>query len=315
MKENKYTFDKDNFSFKEYRRSAMSVIFSVARILLFTAIISVVMYVFFSSFLNTETEKALKRENKAYSALYDELSARVKLNAGVIENLHEKDNGIYKKIFHTPVPPVSIYSMMEEPAAEDTNDIRNVINKTHERILKLYSSARKIDKDFEEIMKLSSVLENIPVYSPVEDLSYTQIGASVGKKLNPFYKVTAEHTGLDIVAGPGQKVYPSAKGVVRTIRRDRKGLGNMVEIDHENGFVSRYGHLSDIKVLVGSRVNRNTEIATIGVSGTTFVPHLHYELMYGDKILNPVYYLFGSLSPEDYHSSVLMSFYTRQSLD
>lgn len=107
-----------------------------------------------------------------------------------------------------------------------------------------------------------SVFENMakpavvkpPMKSPIEGLKYAQVGSSVGQKLNPFYKVLAHHDGVDLIAGQGTPVLATADGVVTDVRKSGKGLGNVVEITHEGGYVTTFAHLEDIVVRKGEKV-------------------------------------------------------------
>ena len=89
---------------------------------------------------------------------------------------------------------------------------------------------------------------------PIDGLKFAQVGASVGMKMNPFYKVMTMHEGIDLIAGQGTPVLASCDGVVSLVKRSKKGLGNVVEITHANGYMTRYAHLADITVREGEKV-------------------------------------------------------------
>jgi murein DD-endopeptidase MepM/ murein hydrolase activator NlpD len=97
------------------------------------------------------------------------------------------------------------------------------------------------------------------------------------------------HYGLDIAAASGTPVTSTAMGVVDDIRND-KYLGLLVEIRHENGFVTRYTHCSQILVSVSDRVNRGQTIALVGSTGRSTAPHLHYEVLKMGKNVDPITY-------------------------
>ena len=177
--------------------------------------------------------------------------------------------------------------------------------------------AANVEENFREIYRLMAARkDSIPPLSlPLEGMSSAQTGASVGLKHNPLYKVDMQHTGIDLVAPQGSPVYAAADGVVRDIVTSSKRLGNIVEIDHKNGYVTRYALLGDVSVSRGRTVKRGQKIGTVGISSTTFAPHLHYEVLRGGKTLDPVNFLFASVSPEDYAKMLYMSVSTRQSMD
>jgi murein DD-endopeptidase MepM/ murein hydrolase activator NlpD len=98
------------------------------------------------------------------------------------------------------------------------------------------------------------------------------------------------HNGLDIAAASGTPVRSTAMGVVDDIRND-KYLGLLVEIRHENGFVTRYTHCSQILVSVSDRVKRGQTIALVGSTGRSTAPHLHYEILKFGKNVDPITYI------------------------
>ena len=142
-----------------------------------------------------------------------------------------------------------------------------------------------------------------------------QTGASVGLKHNPVYKVEMHHEGIDLIAPQGEPVYAVADGTVRDVLRSRKGLGNIVEIDHGSGYVTRYALLGDISVVRGRSVKRGQQVGTVGISAGAFAPHLHYEVLRNGEIQDPVNYLFASVTPDEYAKMLYMSVSTAQSLD
>ena len=177
--------------------------------------------------------------------------------------------------------------------------------------------AASVEENFKDIYRIMVQRRDslAPLTLPLEGMSYVQTGASVGLKHNPLYKVEVQHDGIDLVAPQGSSVFASADGVVRQVIRSNKGLGNIVEIDHRNGYVTRYALLGDISVPQGRTVKRGQKIGTAGISSTTFAPHLHYEVLRDGNVLDPVHFLFASVGPDEYAKMLYMSVSTRQSLD
>ena len=176
----------------------------------------------------------------------------------------------------------------------------------------------------EKVSHRGRVVQVTPEFTTVEIISSSACsachasglcGASVGQKVNPFYKVETSHNGVDLIAPQGDPVLAVADGTVTDIIHERKGLGNVVEITHPGGYVTRYAHLADIKVSKGQRVQRGRRIASVGISGNSFAPHLHLELIKDGEYLNPVDCFFAGVTPEEYAAMELMASRTGQSLD
>ena len=91
--------------------------------------------------------------------------------------------------------------------------------------------------------------------------------------------------------------------------------GDYVAIDHGNGYVTRYAHLADIEARKGRKIKRGARIGYVGVSGNSFAPHLHYEVVRDTVVLDPMNHLFASVTPEEYVNMLVMSVTTGQSMD
>ena len=113
----------------------------------------------------------------------------------------------------------------------------------------------------------------------------------------------------------GTDVTATAGGVVVEVLKQNKGLGNMVIIDHGDGFQTTYAHLSDIYVAINQKVKRGKVIGRVGNSGTSFSTSLHYEVRKSGRAVDPVNYFFANLSPSAYSDMLLLANTTGQSLD
>ena len=139
-----------------------------------------------------------------------------------------------------------------------------------------------------EANQLSRALTSIPVRKPVTgdiDLSST-----FGVRVDPFLHVAAMHTGLDFRGEVGDPVRATAAGTV-TAAGWSGGYGKMVEIDHGNGFSTRYGHLSQIDVDIGDKIRLGQIVGRMGSTGRSTGPHLHYETRIDGEAVDPQRFL------------------------
>ena len=123
-------------------------------------------------------------------------------------------------------------------------------------------------------------------YLPVEG----KITSDFGTRVNPISKITAIHEGIDINAKLGTPVKAIFDGTVETVE-DSKSMGKMLVINHNDGFKSVYGHLSEIKISKGETITKGSVIALTGNTGESTGPHLHFEIHKNDKAVNPMGYL------------------------
>lgn len=114
-----------------------------------------------------------------------------------------------------------------------------------------------------------------------------------GRRTDPFTGRLANHTGIDFASRAGSDVLAAAAGIV-TEAGPRFGYGIMVEINHGNGYVTRYGHSQSVLVRAGDMVNKGQRIALMGSTGRSTGPHVHFEVLFNDKVVNPAQYLEAS---------------------
>ena len=289
----------------------------ILRYLSATVTISVLFYVLLALFFSTEEEKRLRQENDLYAEYYPQLREKELLVGDVVEGLEVKDDALYHRIFETEAPSVDAITAVDLISVSDSLSDSFFLSYSAFKSESLMKMAGNVEENFREIYRLMAARrDSIPPLSmPLEGMTYVQTGASVGTKHNPLYKVDLRHDGLDLVAPQGSVVRAAADGVVREVIHSHKGLGNIVEVDHRNGYVTRYALLDDMSVSRGRTVKRGQKIGTVGVSSTTFAPHLHYEVLKDGEVVDPVNFLFASLSPDEYAKMLYMAVSTRQSMD
>lgn len=311
----RYILDKD-FNLLKVTRSLSGILWTCAKWVIATASLAAFYYLMFSLVINTDEEKRLKQENRLYEKLYPEMEQKEKLISDVVKDLQARDNAIYKQIFKSQAPSVDPQNSALFFFATDSTEDKDIVEYTERRSLALLDMTSRIDSNFKAVFSdAASSMTLPPMLVPVPDLKFAQVGASVGKKMDPFYKVLTMHTGIDLIAGQGTPVIATADGVVLEVKRSGKGPGNIVEIGHDGGYRTLYAHLQDIVVRKGERVKAGRKIANVGMSGNSFAPHLHYEVHRDSLVLDPVNFFFASFSPEDYMKAAYMAATTGQSLD
>ncbi len=117
-----------------------------------------------------------------------------------------------------------------------------------------------------------------------------KLTSSFGSRVHPIDHIEKEHKGIDLVAETGDPVKASAEGIV-VFAGVQKGYGNIVILRHEDSFSTAYGHLSDIDVEVGDRVDQGQVIGKAGMTGSATGPHVHFEIRQNDVPVDPEKYL------------------------
>ncbi|HZP65300.1 MAG TPA: M23 family metallopeptidase [Rudaea sp.] len=120
------------------------------------------------------------------------------------------------------------------------------------------------------------------------------IGSGFGERTDPINGESEHHLGIDFDAAPGTEIKAVAEGVV-TWNGERPGYGNVVEIDHGNGYMTRYAHNQKNLVGVGERVHAGQVIARVGSTGRATGPHCHFEVWLNGRAVNPLTYVNGTV--------------------
>lgn len=279
--------------------------------------LSVVSYAVISMFVNTDVEKALRAENRTFRATYPQLLERERLLKDVLTSLQLRDESVYRDIFSSQAPFFNPADNLSGSFDSDTIPEIRLEEYSAGKTTALAERSRKIERNFLEIFTALSGKNGVnpPMRAPLDNLSYAQVGASVGEKINPAYKVKVRHNGLDFPVAQGTEVKATGNGVVTYVAHSNTDDGNVVEITHAGGYVTRYAHLGNIRVSRARFVRTGDSIGTVGMSGASYAPHLHYEILKNGLVQDPVDYLFGTFGPEDYTGALFVSSHTEQSMD
>lgn len=141
---------------------------------------------------------------------------------------------------------------------------------------------KKLFDEIDHMMMLHGVLEKLPLAQPVKG----KFTSGFGRRLDPFTRRLALHTGLDIAGPVGARVHATNDGVVSFAGR-MGAYGNAVDVDHGLGLSTRYGHLSKVLVSDGQKIKAGDIIGVQGSTGRSTGNHVHYEVRYNDTPLNP----------------------------
>ncbi|WP_417318157.1 peptidoglycan DD-metalloendopeptidase family protein [Emcibacter sp.] len=142
----------------------------------------------------------------------------------------------------------------------------------------------RLQAHYNRLVGLETAMQSMPVAVPAKKY---YLSSGFGPRRDPFKKTWATHHGLDMAGWWKTPIYASGNGIVTKAGRNG-AYGNFIEIDHGNGFKSRYGHLSKIKVKRGQQVSVSQEIGLMGSTGRSTSPHLHYEIWFNGKPINPL---------------------------
>jgi murein DD-endopeptidase MepM/ murein hydrolase activator NlpD len=168
---------------------------------------------------------------------------------------------------------------------------------------------------YNKAINKEEMLQHIPAIQPVSNKNLKRLSSYYGYRTDPIYKVRKFHPGIDFSAPTGTEVYSTGNGRVIELTQSRMGYGNRIVIDHGYGYETMYAHLHKFNVKKGEWVKRGQVIGFLGNTGKSTAPHLHYEISKNGKRVNPIYYFFNDLTPEEYETVLEMSTQLNQSFD
>ncbi len=158
--------------------------------------------------------------------------------------------------------------------------------KINDKISSIYN---KVD----DLQYYREVIKSVPIGKPVWSYWVT---SQFGHRSDPFNKKKASHKGIDLASRTGNKIQVKAKGRVIRVDYSNKGYGNLVVVDHGNGFQTKYAHMHKIYVKKGDYVKVNDTLGEVGNTGRSTGPHLHYEVLYQGKNVDPLPFMQAKIS-------------------
>jgi murein DD-endopeptidase MepM/ murein hydrolase activator NlpD len=320
MPRSQYKFNPEDLHYDKLDNSIGARIWRVVIYVFAILVLAIILNVVYSIFFDTPGERQIRRENEMLQDQYDALSERKRRVDTVMQEIQQIDRDIYRVIFETePVEPDLI------PGSGIT--YQNLLRTSSEEIV--FYTAHKADSMMRHNNQTASMydvlmikgehrtemLPAIPAIQPIEDPDLTLIASGFGLRIHPIYKIMKMHSGIDFSAPVGTPVMATGDGMVESVTRSGRGLGNRIVIDHGYGYKTMYACMDEIRVGYGHRVKRGEVIGTVGDSGLSVAPHLHYEVQLNGEPVNPVNYFFLEITPLQYDQLIKISMMSGQSFD
>lgn len=271
--------------------------------LLTGALLTILVIIIFDS----PKEKRLKREIRQYRHRLVAVDKHITRAERVLVDLEQRDDELYRTIFGAE--PMRD-SMAFVPLLTDNTDVDPLLRSTTARLdtlcNRLYVQSLSMDEVYEMARNKQERMASMPAIMPVKKTD-CKVVSGFGYRYHPILRYMRMHTGIDLSARTGTPVYATGDGVVEEAGSGTEGFsgyGTVCVIDHGFGFKTLYAHLGKVTVRKGQKVRRGEQIGTLGSSGLSQGPHVHYEVIQNNKKVNPVYFFFNDLSPEEYEQVI-----------
>lgn len=253
----------------------------------------------FTDFYKDESITRLNRTNQALTKQLQHMSAKVTVLDGRMQVVEQNDDDLrvytelprldpdLRKAGTGGVPGTYVdvdLNLLPEAVRSETRQVNQTLAELERRIAMHFDNVKEVK---EKIANDNAQLKHTPSIRPVEAGRITD---KYGKRLDPFIERVKHHNGVDISAEIGTEVYAAAAGVVVAAKSSYslgQGYGRHVIIDHGYGYKTLYGHLSEVWVKEGQRIERWDVIGLVGNTGRTTGPHLHFEVHKDDTPVDP----------------------------
>jgi murein DD-endopeptidase MepM/ murein hydrolase activator NlpD len=325
MKKVKYYYDSENLAYRKIKPQKGRNFGYIALFLLASALFGFLCFVALLNvpFFQTPNERIMVRQIEDLKLNYTILNREIDQLDGVLANVEDRDNNIYKVYFNNA--PISEIKKKKGIISQDrfkqllNANNEQIISTTAERVNMISERLVAQSKSLDEVLKLSKdkekFLGSIPAIQPVRNEQLKHMASGFGYRTDPFTKARKMHEGMDFTAPTGTPVFATGDGVIARADNTASGFGNHIVIQHGYGYETLYAHLSRYNKRVGQRVNRGDIIGFVGSTGRSQAPHCHYEVHKNGNVVNPINFYYGNISAVEYTMIAKLASKENQSLD
>ena len=262
-----------------------------------------------SYFLYTPKIFSIDNENRELVIKYNILQDRIRSLESKIDDIHHRDISVYRSLFSVDTLAIEgIYTPYAESkyATLQGDEYSTLITDSWKSIDNLARKAYATTLSLDQLQILAKNKERmsfaIPAIWPIDRTQLEWFYSFGMRARHPIYKTRKMHKGVDMSCKRGVPVYATGDAIVQMTDEGmrRRGYGRQILLNHEFGYQTRYAHLNKIFVKEGERVTRGQLIGEVGSTGGSTGPHLHYEVIYMGRHVNPVNYFNRNMSSDEY---------------
>ncbi|GAA5219734.1 M23 family metallopeptidase [Membranihabitans marinus] len=328
MSKEKFVFNPHTLRYEKVKVPFSRKIFIALGFLLSAIVLGFATFFFLSSSIPSLNfkEKELKKELTQMEIKFKLLNSQLGKMSSVLENLHQRNSNIQEIVFGTEPLDANVWNggigghqQYNELINFNSKDLLiETLNKADQLSRKLTLQSKELDDLEKKTIEREEMLNSLPSIKPVqEDKLKRKVKylSGFGMRLHPIHKIAKMHEGIDFTAPSGTKIQATGNGTVIRVEKRSTGYGYNVMIDHGYDYKTLYAHMKEIYVKKGQKVKKGELLGLIGDTGSSTAPHLHYEVRYKDKAVNPIQFVMDGLSPEEYDQLVKMASESNKSLD
>lgn len=320
----KYYYNPKTFRYERARLSIRDLLWYISGLLFVGLLLGGGMLALRDSFIESEAERSLRLENKLLEKHEAILGEQLITVNNTLAGLKNEDKVLYASLFNRKPPETNTVNTTiskEQALLADASTFRDLLRILETKSQELRQHSIYGNRIFGNRIHLTPAdldfVGSIPSIQPIDNTNLDFLVSGFGERINPFHKGKYNHPGVDFAAPRETKVFVTAPGRVISVKRTtlQAGYGNFIDVNHGNGFITRYAHLDEIKVVNGQQLAKGKIIGTVGSSGGSTAPHLHYEVIRNGEPVDPAHYLLEGLTSEQHNALLNLSGIQNQSLD
>ncbi|HEX4852090.1 MAG TPA: M23 family metallopeptidase [Puia sp.] len=323
MKKIKYFYNTNTLRYEKLETPLRVTLLRILGFFSASIVTAVILVSLAYRYFPSANEKRLMQKNETLKDDYYVLNEKVKKLQDQMVELEKRDNDVYRSIFEAnPIPDsarAKALAQQEEiklVSAMDQDNLSTSIATTLNNLTARINFQTKSYNEINGFIKNKEILlACTPAIQPVSNKDLKRIASGFGYRIDPVYKTTKFHAGLDFSAPQGTPIYATANGTVETAGNTGNGYGNHVVINNGYGYSTLFGHMFRIKVRPGQKVKRGEIIGWVGNTGKSTGPHCHYEVHRNGEPVDPVYYFYNDITPEQYDRLLKLASSSNQSFD
>jgi len=315
MRKQKYRFNSEKLSYEIIDLSLGKRLLRWCLIGAPSIIMGLLFAFFFSQRMTSPKEAQLQRELEVMVLRYSDLTEDLKVVHKTLDAIEQRDKDLYRVALYTDEFPEEYRKMgiggsnrydylTNYSSGKLMKDVSLQMDELEQRLVGQSMSLQELQKLAKDREKLLSC---VPAIQPVSNKDLKRIASGFGWRIDPIYKTSRLHAGIDFSADIGTEVYVTGDGIIESAEMNASGYGKCIVVNHGFGYKTRYAHLSEFKTKVGQTVKRGELIGLVGSTGKSTGAHLHYEVEMNGKKIDPIHFFHSDLSPEEYEQVIHLS--------
>ncbi len=288
----RYRFNSENFHYEEVKFDKKDTILQLKKGFFSGLIASILMIVLCYVFIGSPKALYLSQKLAYNHSIINDQTKQLASLYQPLEKVHQLENSFYKSLLNIKPIDENIWNAGQGGSINSLANDLPEIQKSKKLISDLRRKSELQIKSFNETHQIAEKkqeeLQSIPAIKPIN----ARIVSGFGYRNDPYLGHWHLHTGLDFHAYMNTPIKATAGGrvICAGYSATGQGYGIQVEIDHGNGYITKYAHLSKTKVKYGQKVKRGEIIGLTGSTGWSTGPHLHYEVIKNGVKVDPRHY-------------------------